>query len=98
MYYENYAKAESETIEIQIQGIEGYHKVEWFDGIRIDPSTLPSGKHLHQTRHSDDDWGSPQTIARECDDIRVNFCGSIVTEETFDLKDETEITDIDYTD
>lgn len=72
------------------------HEVEYYDGVRINPETLPEGKHLYHTRHSDTDITQPLTIAPEGVNIIVNFCGSIVTDKVFDLKDETKLTYVSW--
>lgn len=73
-------------LEIRIKRQKEYHEVEYFDGVRIDPKSLPEGKHLYHTRHSDTDISQPVTIAREGNVIVVNFCGSIVTDKPLEVK------------
>lgn len=80
-----------EKIEIRIRGQRGVREVEWADGIRIAPDSLPSGKHAYTTRHSDNDWCTPVAIAPECDMIRVNFCGTIISDEPIEIEEETKM-------
>ena len=72
------------------------HEVEYFDGVRVDPASLPKGLHMYHTRHSDTDMSQPVTIAPEGTPIIVNFCGTIVTKEDFALKDETKIMGVNW--
>ena len=67
------------------------HKVEYFDGIRIDPQSLPKGKHMYHTRHSDNDISQPVTIAPEGTAVIVNFCGTIVTDQPLEVGEETKL-------
>lgn len=53
-----------------------------FIDVRIDPKTVPEGKFLYHTRHSDGDWGKPITIESK---VAVNFCGSLITEKEIDF-------------
>lgn len=75
-------------LEIRIKRQKEHHEVEYFDGVRIDPESLPEGKHLYHTRHSDTDISQPVTIAREGKVILVNFCGSIVTDKPLEVKED----------
>ena len=67
------------------------HRVEYFDGIRIDPQSLPKGKHMYHTRHSDNDISQPVTIAPEGTAVIVNFCGTIVTDQPLEVGEETKL-------
>lgn len=79
-----------EKIEIRVRGQKGVKEVEWAEGIRIAPDTLPNGKHAYTTRHADNgDWCTPIEIAPECDMIRVNFCGTIISDEPIEIEEET---------
>ena len=78
-------------IDIRIKRQKEIHEVEFYDGVRIDPSTIPSGKHMYQTRHSDTDLSRPLTIAPEGVSIVVNFCGTIVSDTPLDVKEETKL-------
>lgn len=78
-------------IDIRIKRQKECHEVEFFDGIRIDPSTIPSGKHMYHTRHADNDCCQPKTIAPEGIPIVVNFCGTIVSDTPLDVKEETKL-------
>ena len=82
----------SEKLEIHVVGEKENRIVEFFDGIRLDPASIPEGKHMYHTRHNDDgDWSTPVTVQVEERGIMVNFCGSIVTDEPINITEETEI-------
>ena len=86
-----------DLLEITLDGEDKPHIVEFFDGVRLDPKTIPSGKHLYHTRHDDyGNWSEPVTIAPEGSQIMVNFCGSIVSDEEIILDDETDIEDLNF--
>ena len=85
-----------EKIEIRINGINGVHEVEFAPVVTIDKDTLPEGLHLYETRHSDGDWTRPTSIAKEGSRIRVNYCGTIITKEKFDIKEETSLAFLGY--
>lgn len=69
---------------------------EFFDGMRIDPDTIPAGKHWYQTRHDDyGNWSDPVTIIEE-HGIAVNFCGTLISDTSLGIESETEIDDFDY--
>lgn len=95
MISDNYKDKEvmdyASKLEIRIKRQKKFYVVEYYDGVRINPSTLPSGKHLYHTRHSDTDMSQPVTIAPEGVAIIVNFCGSIVTDEPLDVKEEIKL-------
>jgi len=94
---ENYNKANCDSIKIKIKGSKEWEKVEWFDGIRINPASLPTDKHLYHTRHADDkDWARPATIVPKGANVLVNFCGSIVTDKELNLTEETYVSAINY--
>ena len=80
-----------DRLEIRIKRQKETHVIEFYDGVRIDPATLPKGKHLYHTRHSDTDMSQPVTIAPEGVAIIVNFCGSIVTDIPLDVKTEIKL-------
>ena len=82
---EDYRTIQGEIIEIEVNGKD--YLVEWFVGIRIDPATIPEGKHLYQTRHAEGDWGRPISITKG--NVLMNFCGSVVTSESLCLEGET---------
>ena len=86
-----------DDLEIIIENDDKVYNVEFFDGVRLDPKTIPSGKHLYHTRHDDyGNWSEPVTIAQEGCQIMVNFCGSIVSDEPFNLTDETDLTYVSF--
>lgn len=78
----NYADASRDnydTIEFRLHRSKEVIQGEWFDGERIDPATIPEGKYLYETRHSDkcDNLSMPASIKNTS--VIVNFCGSVVT-------------------
>ena len=78
-------------LEIRMKRQKNFHQVEYFDGVRVNPNTLPKGKHLYHTRHSDTDITQPVAIAPEGQTVFVNFCGSIVTDKPLDINEETKL-------
>lgn len=88
----DYVKFLADRISIEVNGKD--YIVEWFYGIRLDPATIPEGKHLYKTRNAEDDWGRPISITK--DDVLVNFCGSVVTTEDLGITEETDITDVNF--
>ena len=88
-----------DKIEIRLRGKEGVKVVEWLEGIRLNKEKLPEGKHLYETRHADDgDWCTPVSIVPEDCVCRVNFCGTIVSDEELDVKEETAMMVLGYLD
>ena len=52
------------------------YKGEFID-LRIDPKTIPKGKHWYHCRHDDNgDWCTPVSIEMK---VLVNFCGTLIT-------------------
>lgn len=92
LYPYNPAQAEKITLTLSDgREISG----EFFDGMRIEPQTIPSGKSWYQTRHDDDgNWSDPVTIVRGR--IIVNFCGTLISDADIDLRKETEIVNVNY--
>lgn len=92
--FENYEKVcrGGDPITLEIEGI-GEVEGKWHDAVRIDPSTMPNGKHGYQTRHTDTDWSAPASIVGECADVRVNFCGTFVTDKALPIEEETDVLD-----
>jgi len=92
--FENYEKVcrGGDPITLEIEGI-GEVEGKWFDGTRINPTTIPSGKYAYQTRHGEDDWSAPISIAPTRNDIRVNFCGTFVTDKALPIEEETDVLD-----
>lgn len=81
-----------ENADIRIRHKDGVKEVEWCDGVRLDMESIPQGKHAYQTRHADNgDWCTPVSIMPEGVNISVNFCGTIISDEDFELKEETDI-------
>ena len=92
MYEYNSVLRRKDHLVIRLKRQKEFHDVEFFDGMRIDPSTIPAGKHMYHTRH--DDYGNictPVAIAPEGTGIVVNFCGTIVTDEALNVPDETKL-------
>lgn len=57
-----------------------------FIDLRIDPNTIPQGKHWYHCRHDDDgDWVTPVTIEPR---VIVNFCGTFITDKEIEFPDE----------
>ena len=84
-------KERPDKLEIRLKRQRDFHVVEYFDGVRINPESLPTGKHMYHTRHSDTDISQPVTIAPEGQVIVVNFCGTIVTDIPLNVKEETKL-------
>jgi len=78
-------------LDIRIKRQKDTHEVEFFDGMRLKPETLPKGKHMYHTRHSDKDMSQPVTITPEGVAITVNFCGTIVTDTPLQVNEETKL-------
>lgn len=76
-----------ENADIRIRHKEGIKQVEWCEGVRLDSENIPQGKHLYQTRHADNgDWCTPVSIMPKGVNVIVNYCGTIISDEDFDLK------------
>lgn len=78
-------------LEIRLRRQKDFCKVEYFDGIRLNPDTLPDGKHMYHTRHSEDDISQPVAIAKEGTSVIVNYCGTIVTDKPLKVEEETRL-------
>ena len=87
-YHELIRDHHRDWCEMRLAYTDDTMMVEWFDGVRIDPRTIPAGKHAYQTRHSDycDNLSLPRTVLEENEVCCVNFCGTIVTDKPLDLK------------
>ena len=68
-YNELKSRNYADDVDIRLKRQKYYHRVEYYDGVRIDPNTLPKGKYMYQTRHSDTDMSRPVTIVP-----RGTFC------------------------
>lgn len=79
-----------ELMGIKLSGSDEMVKGELFDGIRIDPESVPSGKHLYWMRHEDVDFCVPVSISPKS--ILVNFYGSFVADQRLPIVEETNIT------
>lgn len=94
MAYYTYDKAMErhyERIEFRLRRQKNKIEGEWFDGVHIDPETVPEGWHHYETRHSDycDNLSLPASIRAingQNDMIVVNFCGTVLTREPIKLK------------
>ena len=53
-----------------------------FTDVRIDPATIPEGKHMYHIRHSDNDWGAPRTIEPR---VVVNFFGTVILDKEIEF-------------
>ena len=53
-----------------------------FTECRLDRTTVPEGMYRYELRHGDEDWGEPVTLSRS---IMVNYYGSVLTREPFQL-------------
>lgn len=54
-----------------------------FVDLRVSADTIPEGKYMYHTRHSDNgDWCVPVTIEPN---VLVNFCGTIITDEKIEF-------------
>lgn len=85
-----------QKIEIRLKRRKEFHTVDFYDGVRVRPESLPEGSHLYHTRHSDTDMAFPVTILPEGQTCVVNFCGSIVTREPIDVTEETKLMWVSY--
>lgn len=54
-----------------------------FVDLRIDRNTIPEGYYMYEVRHTDNDWGEPAEIGEW---ILVNFFGTLLTKEPFELE------------
>ena len=91
--FEDYKKVcrGGDNITLEIEGI-GEVEGKWFDGTRINPTTIPSGKYAYQTRHDCDDWSAPISIAPH-NHVLVDFCATFVTDEPIAINDEVKVLD-----
>jgi hypothetical protein len=86
-----------DTLEVRVKYQRKTYKVEYYDGIRIEDSSIPEGKYAYQTRHSDTDWAQPVTIKSLGNVVVVNFCGTIVSDEPLPVKaDEVKLTYVSW--
>ena len=87
----NYDPSKAEKLEIRLKRQKQVRTIQFFDGMRLNPDTIPAGLHAYHTRHSDTDCTQPVTIAPEGVEILVNFCGTIVSEEKIEVSEETKL-------
>ena len=78
-----------ETIDFRVKGIKGDLEGKWVEGIRIKPDSVPEGKYIYETRHSDKDWFPPCAILPSGCVCRINFCGTIITDYPIGIEEET---------
>ena len=70
-----------EHMVVKAKPYKKYARGKWYngiyiDGIRINPSSVPSDYHMYQCRHSDNgDWCTPVTIEKY---VVVNFAGTFL--------------------
>ena len=82
----------AEQMDIQLSGSDEWISGELFDGMRLEPDSIPTGKHLYWMRHDEGDMGTPVSISPS--PILVDFYGSFVTDEELPISEEAPI--IDY--
>ena len=87
-YEQKKSEGYNDVLEIRLKYQRQFHKVEYFDGVRLNDETIPEGKYAYQTRHSDTDWARPVTIAPLGEKILVNFCGTIVSDQPLNVHDD----------
>lgn len=90
---EKYNKKDGTPFSLDLPGgrvING----EFFDGVRLDPASIPSGKKLLHLCHADDDWSAPASVSPN--PILVNFCGSFVVSSDVNIDKETDVEDYSY--
>lgn len=78
-------------LEIRIKRQKDFHTVEYFDGIRVNPDSVPDDKYMYHTRHSDTDITQPVAIAPKGTTIIVNFCGTIISDKPLQVSEETKL-------
>lgn len=90
---ENYQQRQNlkNSLNIRLKGQKQKRQVEYFDGIRINPESIPEDSHMYHTRHSDRDITQPVTILPEHQTVVVNFCGTVVTDRPLDISEETKL-------
>lgn len=94
-YKELKEKNYEDVLEIRVKYQRQTNEVEYFDGARINPESVPEGKHLYWTRHSDNgDMAHPVTISPK--PIIVNFCGCIVSDKPLNVADEVKLTYVSW--
>jgi hypothetical protein len=84
--------------ELQYEQIKLFDRDVLFTPWRVDKSTLPKGMHLYEVQHDDEQKG---TICAIADSIRVNFWGTIISNQPIHLEKQRireidEDTDIEY--
>ena len=71
-----------DAVAVTWEHVEVKGKPCLFSDLRIKRDTIPEGYFMYEVRHSDEDWGEPCEIALG---ILVNFYGTLLTKEPFDL-------------
>ena len=82
----------ADQMDIQLSGSDEWISGELFDGMRLEPDSIPTGKHLYWMRHDEGDMGTPVSVSPS--PILVDFYGSFVTDEELPISEEAPI--IDY--
>ena len=75
--------------KVTYQEVTVLGKPALFTECRLDRSTVPEGVYRYEMRHADEDWSEPVTLSRS---IVVNYYGSVLTREPFQLPVEGWIT------
>ena len=83
-YAIRHATSYSDTATMRMAYDDKVYLVESFDGVWIDPTTIPEGKHVYYARHADDIC-YPRTIATKGNCPVVNFWGTFVCDEPIDV-------------
>ena len=69
--------------EIKWEKVEVLGREGLFTDFRVNRDTIPDGYTMYEIRHDDDGQGDPVQIANW---IMVNFWGTLLVEEPFDLE------------
>lgn len=72
--------------EVTWEKVEVMGKECLFSDLRIDRKSIPEYYLMYEVRHDDEDWGEPVEIGLG---IMVNFFGTLLTKEAFDLEPST---------
>lgn len=85
-----------QNVFIRLKRDRKFYFCEYYDGMRLMRDSIPNGKYMYQTRHSDSDICHPVSIAPLGQNVIVNFCGTIVSDMPIALDAETKIMVIHY--
>lgn len=73
-----YSKADVCYLDLRNNKTGEIYEGEYID-MRLQPDTIPKGKHAYNCRHGDNgDWWTPCTIESGC--VMVNFAGVFITD------------------